>query len=1037
MNESKTRSITTPSASTNKRRLKRSSEPDVPRATLRVQFHKGFTFDDATALVPYFARLGISHLYASPILKARPGSTHGYDCVDVGLVNPELGGEDALRRMADALHAAEMGLVVDIVPNHMGIAGADNAWWRDVLLWGPDSRHASTFDIDWASSDPMLRGKLLAPFLGAGYGETLASGDLVLGFDDEANALEARYFDNRFPIAIADYAAILDGAVDAAATAADDANEAAGLAQVARLFDAVAALRDLPRNDARERASILVRRDALLDEAHAKLGEAVQAEVARAALDRVLARYTPSTHEGRARLHAVLEHQSYRLASWRAAADEINWRRFFEVTDLAGVRVERAEVFDAVHATLFRLYREGVIDAMRVDHVDGLADPRGYCRELRRRLEALARDRDDDRAASKWKRPWIVVEKILSSHEDLRSEWRVDGTTGYDFMDEVGTLLHDPQGAEPLAAFWARATQRPPDFRAEAIAARRQILAENLPAEFGAAARALHRVARADIDTRDVALIAIQRALTELLVQIDVYRTYVDARGRSAADTEVLVRALRAAHDTVRPSDRTVLAWLDHWLGGDAASDVLPESSTRKQRIERRQAVTRFQQLTPPLAAKSIEDTTFYRYGRLISRNEVGSDPGEFSLSSDDFHAKCLRRAKKFPHSMLATATHDHKRGADTRARLAVLSGIPQRWIATLERWLVLNTPIEDRATLAAEVAAAVAAETAPMIPPAGLAAIAHVVAESAPFPLPEDQIMLMQTLIGAWPLALAGDRDFAEKSIRGQLAIFIERVAGWQTKALRETKRPSDWAMPNEHYEATCRAFLDRIMDPARGPFAREAAAFVDSIAAAGALNGLVQATLHLTVPGVPDFYQGTEWWDFSLVDPDNRRPVDYIARLNALAALEEDFDVAALLAAWRDGRIKQALIARMLAFRKEKPALFSRGSYQPLAIEGSKAGHALGFIRRDGHDRMLVVVTLRASALLDHSTPHVARERWNAEERSGDDTTIVLPSDAVSIRWQDVTTNHPRGSVSGRMKLADLLTDLPIAVLRDVSAR
>ncbi len=1020
-----------PAASIDRRRVKRAAVSgvvrnatrDVPRATMRIQFHKDFRFDDATALVPYFARLGISHLYSSPILKARAGSTHGYDCVDVSVVNPELGGESALRRLSDALHAAGMGLVVDIVPNHMGI-GPDNAWWRDALLWGADSRYASTFDIDWMSSDPILRGKLLAPFLGAGYGETLASGDLVLAFDADVRAFEARYFDNRFPIAIADYGAILD--------ATDDA----GLAEVARLFDAVAELRDLPRNDARERANTLARRDALLDQARARFGEALHFDDARAALDRVLLRYTPSTHEGRARLHALFERQSYRLASWRAAADEINWRRFFEVTDLAGVRVERADVFDAVHATLFRLYREGVIDAMRVDHVDGLADPRGYCRELRRRLEALARERDiaadigadNQRTESRWTRPWIVVEKILASHEDLRSEWRVDGTTGYDFMDEVGALLHDPEGAEPLAAFWARATQRPPDFHAEALAARRQILAENLPAEFNTAARALHRVARADIDTRDVALIAIQRALTELLVQIDVYRTYVDARGRGAADTAVLVRALRAAHDTVRPSDRTVLAWLDHWLGGDAASDVLPEASTRKQRTERRQAVTRFQQLTPPLAAKSIEDTAFYRYGRLISRNEVGSDPGEFALTIDQFHAKCMRRAKNFPHSMLATATHDHKRGADTRARLAVLSEMPQRWAATLERWLILNTPFEDRTIVAADVTA----ETAPMIPPAGLAAIAHVVAESAPVPLPEDQIMLMQTLIGAWPLELAGDADFKQESMRKQLAIFIERVAGWQTKALRETKRPSDWAMPNEHYEATCRAFLDRIMDPVRSPFLREAAAFVESIAVAGALNGLVQATLHLTSPGVPDFYQGTEWWDFSLVDPDNRRPVDYSARQKALAAFDDDLDFATLLDAWRDGRIKQALIARVLAFRKDQPALFARGSYQALTIEGRHANHALALIRRDGRERMLVVVTLRASGLLEgQSRPQVARERWD------DDTMVVLPADATRIQWIDVVTNRTQKATAGRIPLADLLAGLPVAVLRNELAQ
>jgi len=1002
-------------------RARRRGKANVPRATARLQLHKDFTFDQATALVPYYARLGISHLYASPILKARPGSTHGYDCVDVGLVNPELGGEDALRRMAEAVHEAGMGLVVDIVPNHMGI-GSHNAWWQDVLLWGPDSRYAHYFDIDWQSSDPALRGKLLAPFLGAGYGETLASGDLVLALDEATPGFEAQYFTNRFPIAIEDHPAILDGTGHAE------------LQEAARLFERVAEVGDLPRNDLRERDATLERRDKLLVDARTLLTIALKSDGAREALDRAIARYDTAIPEGRARLHGLLENQAYRLSSWRAAADEINWRRFFEVTDLAGIRVERDDVFDAMHATIFRLYRDGVIDAVRVDHVDGLADPRAYCRELQRRLEGLQRERAPTLSGpSRWTRPWIVVEKILAAHEDLRGDWKIDGTSGYDFMNEVGALLHDPQGAEPLAAFWAGATLRPPDFRTEQIAARRQILAENLAAEFNAAARALHRVARADIDTRDIALIAIQRALTELLVQFDVYRTYIDARGRSAADTQVIVGALRAAHETVRPSDRTVLAWLDHWLGGDttdesaerAMPDVVPQTATRRQRDERRVAINRFQQLTPPLAAKSVEDTAFYRYGRLISRNEVGSDPGEFALTIDQFHAKCLLRAASFPHAMLAIATHDHKRGADSRARLAVLSEMSQRWIGTMRRWTILNMPIEQRVTQIEEVLA----EHQPMTPPAGLAAKAHAVAESAAVPLPEDQIMLMQTLIGAWPIELAGTLDAGDAETRDRIASFVERVAAWQVKALRETKRPSDWSMPNESYEATCRTFLDRIMDLATSPFVHEAAAFVAAIGPAAALNGLVQVALLITVPGVPDVYQGTEFWDFSMVDPDNRRPVDFAARRAGLEALAEGLEPTALLASWRDGRIKQAVLARLLNVRSERPDLFASGDYQPLVVEGAQAANVLAFLRRQGSDRMLVVVPVHAATLLEGSNlPHVDPARWG-------DTDVLLPPGTASNAWFDVTTGRRRKSVSRRMRVSDLLAELPVAVLRDAA--
>jgi (1->4)-alpha-D-glucan 1-alpha-D-glucosylmutase len=516
-----------------------------------------------------------------------------------------------------------------------------------------------------------------------------------------------------------------------------------------------------------------------------------------------------------------------------------------------------------------------------------------------------------------------------------------------------------------------------------------------------------------------------------MLAQFEVYRTYIDGRGRTPAETAVIVGALRAAHETVRPSDRTVLAWLDHWLGGDAIDeapqDALPQPETRRQKTERRQAITRFQQLTPPLAAKSVEDTAFYRYGRLISRNEVGSDPGDFSLSIDQFHAKCLRRANSFPNAMLATATHDHKRGADTRARLAVLSEMPQRWVATLRRWMLINTPVEAREAQVDDLIA----EHPPMTPPSGLAAKGRAVAESAAMPLPEDQLMLLQTLIGAWPLELAGAVDPASPEVVAGAQAFVERVAAWQVKALRETKRPSDWSLPNEAYEKTCRDHLDRIMDPATSLFFREAAAFVETLGPAAALNGLVQATLHLTVPGVPDLYQGTEFWDFSLVDPDNRRPVDYAARIAALdaVAVDEALDAEALLAAWRDGRIKQAVIATLLALRAKKPDLFARGDYQALAVEGPQVDHVLAFLRRNGPERVLVVVPVHAAELLDGaSRPLIDPARW-------DGTQVLLPPGTASTAWVDLLSGQRRRSASRRLAVGELLGTLPVAVLRDAA--
>lgn len=991
----------------------------VPRATVRLQLHRGFKFDDARGLVAYFGKLGISHLYTSPILKARAGSTHGYDVVDVTEVNPELGGEPALRELSGALHAAGMGLIVDIVPNHMGVGGSDNAWWQDVLESGQASRYANHFDIDWHSADPALRGKLLAPFLGDGYGEVLVSGSLVLEFDDATGTLAARYFAHRFPIAPAAYAEVLA-----------NAGSRTGLE---RLAPVIAAYHDAILSSGHGgRISDTTRRlyrDAVAAARHrlaALLADPATRVQARADIDTALAAYAPTTRQGIARLHALLERQNYRLASWRTAADEINWRRFFEISDLAGVRVERPEVFEAVHAKVFELYAEGVIDGVRVDHVDGLADPHAYCRALRRRLTALAKRRP----SSLWARPYIVVEKILASDERLPAGWRVEGTTGYDFMDRVGALLHDANGAVPLAVSWSQLTGRPAEFRAEALAARRQILAENLAAEFNSASAALHRVARGNVGTRDITLTALRRTLTELLVRMPVYRIYAGLEGRDAADEAILERALQAAQETVRPSDRPVLAWLDRWLGGEAPTS-LTETGNPTRRGDRLRAITRFQQLTPPLAAKSVEDTAFYRYGRLISRNEVGSDPDEFALAPDAFHARCVEAAERFPHAMLATATHDHKRGEDARARLAVLSEISELWMQRLERWLSDNTPdpsLSHGALLAFPFKVGfpnedTTHETAPLVPPAGLASIANVVARAARVPLPEDQLMLYQTLVGAWPLELSGTARFDAPEAATRIAALTERVAQWQTKALRETKRPSDWSAPNQPYEAMCSGFLEHILTRNDGAFAREFAGFVDDIAATGAVNGLAQMVLRLTCPGVPDLYQGCEWWDFSLVDPDNRRPVDYAARM---ATLERDAPLDALMTAWRDGRIKQTVLARILAIRKQHATLFANGRYLPLAIAGAHSKHALAFLRSDANESALVVVTRLAHALLaSRGVPHVLPSNWG-------DTTIQLPALVSKSPWRDVLTGaRLEPSAERRLSLHDVLSRLPVAVL------
>jgi (1->4)-alpha-D-glucan 1-alpha-D-glucosylmutase len=915
--------------------------------------------DRGTDLVPYLHRLGISHLYASPLLKARPGSTHGYDIVDHNEINPELGGEAALRRMVAELRRHDMGLILDIVPNHMGVGGSDNAWWLDVLEWGRASPYAEFFDIDWAPSDPTLHHKLLAPFLGTSYGEALANGDLRLKFDPEDGRFFVSAYDShRFPLAPRDYAAVLRGGGN-------------GLAAMAERFaDAGPGGRDAVRR----RAEV---NRAALRAAHRERP---------AAFETVLAAFDPTEAAGRAALHELLERQHYRLAWWRAASDEINWRRFFDINGLAGVRVERPEVFEATHRKILAMYAEGLIDGVRIDHVDGLADPRGYCRKLRRQLDAA---HDKRPAGLRAMRPVVWIEKILFAHERLPTDWLTDGTTGYDFMNEAAAVLHDPAGEEKITAIWTGFTGRPAAFADEAEPARRQILRDALSSELWATASVLLKITRRDPATRDWTLTSIRRVLEEILVHFHTYRIYAGLGGASETDARDLAWAMAGARRTSRAANGALLELIAGLLSGEGIR-AAPAGLPRQERLR---AMVKFQQLSAPTAAKSVEDTAFYRYGRLLSRNEVGSEPSQFAMPVANYHGAARDRRRNFPRALLATATHDHKRGEDARMRLAVLSELPEEWEAVLARWSRLNAPLKREI-------------------------------EGVMSPDAADEAMLYQTLIGSWPLDLAAD-DAAG------LAAYRERVAGWLEKAIREAKRRSEWAAPNEPYESACRDFLAQCLDPARSaPLAREIAEFARRIAPAGAVNALSHTMLRLAAPGVPDLYQGAEFWDFSLVDPDNRRPVDFAARERSL---EAGAGPARLLAWWHDGRVKQAIIARALAFRARAPGLFAEGAYLPLQVEGPRAEHVIAFARVHEGRAAIVAVTRLAAGLPGlaepaSGAPLVAKSAWEG-------TAIVVPRHLHGRRITDALggeeTAFQHGGVTEHLAVADLLNGLPVALL------
>ncbi len=913
----------------------------TPRATVRLQFHETFTLEDAIPLVDYFAELGISHIYASPLTRARAGSTHGYDTIDYSQISPELGGEAALRRLVQRLRAADMGLILDIVPNHMSTSFT-NPWWWDVLEWGRNSRYAGYFDIDWDDADPRLRGKLLAPFLGRPYGEELKAGNLQLHFNSSRGSFEISYFDIRFPLAPLSYTNILAAAP-----------QSARMLALTRVFGA---LEENSEPHHREAACNVLRQAAQTSETSAALQAAVQA-------------HDPKYPQGRDRLHRLLERQHYRLTWWRNAAEEINWRRFFEISDLVGLRMEDQAVFDAVHGLVFYLYGEGLIDGVRIDHIDGLADPQKYCLTLRAGLGAVKARR----AANLQQPPYIVVEKILGRQERLAAQWRVDGTTGYDFMNEVGGLLHDERGEAELTRLWLTVSGDHRSFPEVAGEARRLLISRHFAGELEGLSRAVYRIAQLDIATRDWSLPAVRRVMIELLAAFPVYRTYASIGGRSADDQVIFSQAQKQASARLQPDDRTLLDMIADWLGGEAPYSYQPGP----QRDARLHAIRRFQQLTAPLAAKSVEDTGCFRYGRLLSRNEVGADPGEFAIDAASFHQLAEQRARTLPQAMLASATHDNKRGEDARIRLTILSEIPATWNSLVGNWL----------------------------------------SRSSGAPHAADQYLLFQTLVAAWPLELAANDDAGVQALAARVAI-------WQTKSLREAKLRSSWFSPAAGYEALCAAFLQsRLGDQA---FLAELVAFVDSIAPAAAVKSLSQCLLRLTAPGVPDLYQGTEFWDFSLTDPDNRRAVDFAARLQAL---NHAASPGALLKNWKNGHIKQSLIRHALQYRRNHAELFARGSYQPLALQGSGARHAIAYTRHY-QNQVLVVIAPRLCHGLPDAQDHQPLALPLIPAQDWGDTAVVLPQTMQAMTLHSILDGKLVAAQAGQLALGEALASFPVAM-------
>lgn len=915
----------------------------IPRATYRLQFHAGFRFTDAIALIPYLRSLGISHVYASPYLRARAGSPHGYDIVDHNALNPEIGTSEEYDAFVSALRANGMGHVLDFVPNHMGVGGCDNAWWLDVLTWGRDSHYADYFDIDWEPLRAQLRGKLLLPFLGRQYGEVLDAGELRWEYGD--GGFRLRYYEHCFPLTPPSYAAVLEGA------------ESASLASFAPLFAALAGMID--RIERRDAASSLRR---LVDET-----ERDNAWALAARLD--AERASP---EGKALIERVVDAQHWRPTSWKVAAEEINYRRFFDINGLGALRMEHAATFADAHALAFSLIERGAVDGLRLDHVDGLYDPLGYCDLLRSRAELLGEPL------------YLVVEKILAGHEDLRERWNVDGTTGYEFMNAVTGIAIDPRAERAFDRTYRTFTGDAARFADVAYTAKRFVLITALAAERNVLALRLDRIAQRDPHTRDFTLLALTRALVNTIAAFPVYRTYVRGEAINDEDRHDIEWAIARARSWDIASEGSVYAFLRRVL--------LTETDDEQVRESYVDFAMHFQQLTSPVAAKGVEDTAFYRSIRLVALNEVGGDPARFGLAVSEFHRQNAQRAAHRPHAMIATATHDAKRGEDVRARLAVLSEIPDGWSRAIARWARLNG--RHKTTVRGERA------------PSSLA-----------------EYLFYQTLIGAWPAELL-DAPLDPPAF----AAYADRISDYVLKAGREAKLRTSWTNPDGEYEAALERFVRRAMDPAAAPvFLAAAQAFAREIAAGGFSNTLAQTVLHATAPGVPDTYQGAELWDLSLVDPDNRRPVDFARRDAALRAIDDALAagteraaiVRDLLARAGDGTFKLYVLATLL--RHRAAAGWPAASYEPLETTGPLAGHLVAYRR----GRAIVAVT-RLPRTVAAAGLQVG-ELWN-------DTAVRLPADGAPA-YRDVLTGlhlHPVERDGAReLPAASLFSLLPVSVV------
>jgi (1->4)-alpha-D-glucan 1-alpha-D-glucosylmutase len=992
-------------------------QPRVPVATYRLQFNRAFTFEAARNVVPYLDGLGVSDAYASSYLGARPGSMHGYDIANHNALNPEIGTEEEYSRFVEALRARGMGQILDVIPNHMGIAAGCNPWWNDVLENGPSSAYAEFFDIDWDPVKRQLANKVLLPILSDQYGRVLENQELVLEYAD--GSFNLRYHETRLPIAPRSASLILGHRLEALAATLGEADP--DLQEYESIITALTNL-PAPTETAPDRVRERMREKEVIRRRLARLVDASQP--IRTSLEETIRIFNGKGGDPRSfdLLDRLLDDQAYRLAYWRVAAEEINYRRFFDINELAAIRMENPAVFRETHRLILRLVDEGKVTGLRLDHPDGLFHPPRYFRALQRERSAqVVRARLLPGAAMVWpdreaavarvleqldatceedpSRPacrplYLLAEKILAKGERLPTHWAIHGTTGYEFLNLVGGLFVDSRNEKAMTAAYTAFTGQRTSFADLVYECKQLILQVSMSSELNVLGHALSRLAERNRYSRDFTLNSLTHALREVIACFPVYRTYIDGRpaGMALQDRACVEVAVAFAKGRNPATNVSVF---------DFVRDVLllryPENADQAYREDQLAFVQKFQQVTAPVTAKGAEDTAFYRYNRLVSLNEVGGETDRFGISAEEFHRQCLARQEKWPASMSTTSTHDTKRGEDVRARIHVLSEIPREWRAAVGRWHRWNR------RHASEV-------------------------DGRPAPDKNDEYLLYQTLVGAWPLAPMGPEAMAR---------FSARIQAYMLKATKEAKVNTSWINPDEAYDGALRTFVTRILDPGRGNrFLADFVTFHRPVARLGMINSLAQTLIKNAAPGVPDFYQGTEVWDFSLVDPDNRRPVDFCTRVAMLAVLQAriaEGDLRSLarevVERWEDGRIKLYTIHRALTCRRAAPDLFRVGTYVPLPTVGQHADHVCAFARRGETRAVLTVVPRLTAPLTDNGARlPLGSDVW-------DDTRVTLPPEIPRGPYVNLFSGaevQTAETDSGpALAVGEILGEFPVALL------